>query len=92
MAAGAVVKLFVLLATYAIFVIILLPVRARIGVIITQINPDYQPNPQELEILTTFDDALYLLIWAGFFAIIAAIVIQIFRETTEGREYRVGWI
>ena len=81
-------KLIVFLAVYCLFIVALLPTRWWIGEkYIKPVIGSYTPTQQEAEILNAMDNALYVLIWGGFFAILLAISIEIFRETTEGRVY-----
>jgi hypothetical protein len=87
--AGGVLKLVVLLAVYSLFVITILPTRWWIGEkFIKPVIGNYTPTQQEAEILNAMDNTLYTLIWGLYFAILLAISVEIFRETTEGREYR----
>ena len=89
--AGGVLKLIVFLAVYCLFVIVVLPTRWWIGEkYIKPVIGNYQPSGTEADILNTMDNTLYTLIWGLYFAILLAIAIEIFRETTEGREYRYG--
>jgi hypothetical protein len=89
--AGALLRLVVFLIVYCLLVIIILPARWWIGVkFIRPVIGDYTPSPAEAEILNTMDNTLYTLIWGLYFVILLAIAIQVFRETTEGREYRYG--
>jgi ABC-type phosphate/phosphonate transport system permease subunit len=86
--AGALLRLIVFLVVYCLLVIIILPARWWIGAkFIRPVIGDYAPTPQEAEILNTMDNTLYTLIWGLYFAILLAIAIEIFRETTEGRVY-----
>jgi len=81
--------LIVFLAVYSLFVIAVLPVRWWIGAkFIQPLMSDYRPTQAEAELLNTLDNTLYALAWAGYFAILLAIAVEIFRETTEGQVYR----
>jgi p-aminobenzoyl-glutamate transporter AbgT len=86
--AGGVLKLIVFLAVYCLFIVVLLPTRWWIGEkFIKPVIGNYQPTSEEADILNTMDNALYVLVWGGFFAILLTIAIEIFRETTEGKVY-----
>jgi hypothetical protein len=86
--AGAMLRLVVFLIVYCLLVIIILPVRWWIGVkFIQPVIGNYTPSQAEAEILNTMDNTLYTLIWGLYFAILLAIGIEIFRETTEGKVY-----
>ncbi|MCC6064878.1 MAG: hypothetical protein LM576_02735, partial [Thermofilum sp.] len=89
--AGALMRLIVFLIVYCLIVIIVLPTRWWIGArFIRPFVGNYTPSQTEAEILNAMDNTLYTLIWGLYFAILLAIAIEIFRETTEGREYRYG--